>query len=540
MTDPLKIAVVQFNPLVGDPAGNARRMLEILGEMAESGIRLALFPEMTLSGYPLGDLVRHPGLGAQLDAAEQDLLAGMPDGLAVLYGRPVVTDRRLANRARLADGGAVVAEYDKRLLPSYGVFDECRWFTPGDGPVVAELDGFRLGLTICEDLWGPGPFEETVAAGAEVVLNLSASPWALGKGPERIDAYRERLAKAPAPLVSANLVGGQDRLVFDGTSLALGADGEVLFEAPPWESGWWRLSLERGARGVHIRGGQCHTAPDEPGMLYEGAVLATRDYLEKNRAPGVLVGLSGGIDSALTLAVAVDAVGSESVEAVMMPTAYTREISLRGAREQAESLGVAYRELDLDSAVAAVQGSVPGGFTGVAAENLQSRLRGLLLMGLSNESGWMVLATGNKSELAVGYATLYGDMVGAFAPLCDVTKTQVYAMARWRNDRSRVIPEEVIERPPSAELRADQYDSDSLPEYDQLDPLIEALVERDATLTELVSRGYPEDEVRRVAGMIQANEYKRRQGPPGPRLSRRGLVGDRRYPITNGYRPDST
>ena len=539
MSESLQIAVAQINPLVGDPAGNVRRMRDVMDEATGEGARLVLFPEMTLTGYPLGDLIHHPDLWAQLEQAEKELQRAIPEGLAVLYGLPSRADGEIHNLARLVDGGKVLADYRKRLLPSYGVFDECRWFTPGDTPGLIQLDGFRLGLTICEDLWEPGPFEDTVAAGAEVVLNLSASPWAVGKGPERIATYRERIADAPAPLISANLVGGQDRLVFDGTSLALDAAGGVQLEAPPWQSGWWPLRLERDGTAVRLAGGERHPAPEEAGMFYEGAVLATRDYLAKNGAPGVLVGLSGGIDSALTLAVAVDAVGAEQVEAVMMPTAYTREISLRGARTQAQNLGVAYRELQLDEAVEVLHGSVPEGFSGVAAENLQSRLRGLLLMGLSNQTGRMVLATGNKSELAVGYATLYGDMVGAFAPLCDVTKTRVYAMARWRNQRSRAIPEEVIERPPSAELREDQYDTDSLPDYAQLDPLIEALVEQDQGIEALVARGHSEDEVRRVEGMIRANEYKRRQGPPGPRLSRRGLVDDRRYPITSGYRPGS-
>lgn len=535
MNKSLDIVIAQMNPVVGDLSGNVARMLAASESAGQKG-DLVLFPELSLTGYSPGDLLHHPEFAGAVEQAESELLQGLPRDMAVVYGRPEYAADGIFNVARLACNGSVLAGYRKRLLPNYGVFDEERWFHAGDAVTIVDFGGFRLGLTICEDLWQPGPFEETVRAGADAVLNLSASPWALGKGPERIATYRERIAAAPAPLVSNNLLGGQDRLVFDGASLALNADGALALEAPAWEAGQFRLRLEGDSEGVRFRGGERAPELPEAGMCYRGAVLATRDYLEKNRAEGVLVGLSGGIDSALTLAIAHDAIGAEQVEAVMMPSRHTRRISLEYAREQAALLDVRYRELDIDEAVAALDKTAGEGFTGVAAENLQSRVRGLLLMGLSNQTGAMVLATGNKSELAVGYATLYGDMVGAFAPLCDVTKTRVFAMARWRNGQSPAIPEAVIQRAPSAELRADQYDTDSLPDYAVLDPLLEALTEDDLPIETLVAQGYEESLVRRVAGMIRASEYKRRQGPPGPRLSRRGLVGDRRYPVTNGFR----
>lgn len=542
MAERLRVVLAQINPVVGDMDGNLSLMLEAVEEAVRvHDAGLVLFPELTLTGYPPEDLLRYPTFLEQVDQAEKMLLRRMPPDVALLYGLPRNEAGGLLNLARFAVNGRVEASYTKRLLPNYSVFDEKRWFVPGSDPRVVDYAGFRLGLTVCEDLWEPGPMTDTAAAGAEVVLNISASPFALGKPEERLRTFRRRVDEGGVPVITCNLVGGQDELVFDGAGFALDRKGDVVARAPEYESALTPLDLVRSGDEVMLSDGECASWLSDAGAQYQGAVLATRDYLRKNRAPGALIGLSGGIDSALTLAVAVDALGPEQVTAVMMGSRYTRDISYRLAREQAELLGVRYIELPIDESVGPLSESLATGLgepvSGVAAENLQARLRGLKLMALSNQMGQMVLATGNKSELAVGYATLYGDMVGAFAPLRDLSKTRVYALARWRNEQGVAIPQGVIDRPPSAELRSDQYDSDSLPDYGELDRIIEAFVEEDRSPDSIVADGFDRETVDRVLGMIQRNEYKRRQGAPGPRLSRRAFGRDRRYPITSGFRP---
>lgn len=542
MAERLRVVLAQINPVVGDMAGNLDCMLDAAERaVRDHEARLVLFPELTLTGYPPEDLLRYPDFLEQVKEAEARLLRSMPADVALMYGLPESGRDGLLNQARFAVNGRIEARYSKRLLPNYSVFDEKRWFVPGDRPCVVEFAGFRLGLSVCEDLWEPGPMSDTAEAGAEVVLNISASPYALGKPEERLATFGRRVAEAGVPVVSCNLVGGQDELVFDGAGFAIDRQGAVIARAPEYEVALTPVDLVRRAQGADLANGARADWLSDAGAQYRGAVLATRDYLEKNGASGALIGLSGGIDSALTLSVAVDALGADRVTAVMMGSQYTREISYRLAREQAELLGVRYIELPIDEAVGPLSDSLARGLgepvSGVAAENLQARLRGVKLMALSNQTGSMVLATGNKSELAVGYATLYGDMVGAFAPLKDLSKTRVYAVSRWRNEQGRAIPEGVIERPPSAELRADQYDRDSLPDYPELDRIIEAFVEEDRSPGSIIADGFDRETVMRVVGMIQRNEYKRRQGAPGPRLSRRAFGRDRRYPIVSGFVP---
>ncbi len=541
LNDGLKLVLAQLNLTVGDVNGNLARMLEAAEQASAQQADLLLFPELSLTSYSPEDLLFSPELQAQTTAAEEGFRAALPEGLAVLYGTPEYTPQGIFNVARLVERGRELACYRKRCLPNYGVFDEKRWFQPGDAPCVVSLRGVRLGLTICEDLWQPGPAASSAAAGAEALLSISASPYALNKSEERQRNFQARLDEAGLPLVVCNLVGGQDEVVFDGASFALNADGTMGMRAPEWQEGLYTLMLERGQDGELRVHSDCQSPVLDPDTCqYQGAVLATRDYLRKNGAYGALVGLSGGIDSALTLAVAVDAVGKENVTAVMMASRYTREISFDCAREQARLMGVEYLEIPIDESVDGLSGCLDRGtgeaLTGVAAENIQARMRGVMLMALSNRSGRMVLATGNKSELAVGYATLYGDMVGAFAPLRDLSKTRVYALARWRNAQGKVMPDAVIDRSPSAELREEQYDSDSLPDYAELDAIIEAFVEEELSADAITARGHDRATVLRVLGMIQRNEYKRRQGAPGPRLSRRAFGRDRRYPISSGFR----
>jgi len=537
MSAMLKIVVAQVNPLVGDIQGNLEQMLAVMTKARQAHqADLLLFPEFCLTGYPPEDLLLHEDFTGQVQAAEQALRERLPDGTAVLYGAPDYTEEGLRNAAVLLADGRELARYHKRCLPNYGVFDEKRWFTPGDEPCVVDYRGVKLGLTICEDLWVEGPAADTARAGAELILSLSASPYALGKAGQRQRVFAQRAHEADRPVLVCNLLGGQDELVFDGASVGVNPDGGVAFQGEEWVSELYPLHYRDG----RLSDGVVHSPLSSDASQYRGAVLATRDYLDKNRASGALIGLSGGIDSALTLAIAVDAIGADRVTAVMMGSSYTRDISHELAREQAELLGVEYLSLDISDSLRALEASLAQGLgepvSGVAAENLQSRIRGLKLMALSNQRGEMVLATGNKSELAMGYATLYGDMVGAFAPLRDLSKSRVYALSRWRNRQGQVIPQGVIDRPPSAELRPDQYDSDSLPDYELLDAIIEAFVEEDRGLDSLVADGFDEATCRRVLRMVQLNEYKRRQGAPGPRLSRRAFGRDRRYPITSGFR----
>jgi len=555
----LKICVAQLNFTVGDFAGNVQKIVAAAHQAHAQGARLLLTPELSLCGYAAEDLYLRPAFMRASDDALKALtqqLAGLKD-LTVVVGHPQGGDRRTHsvavqqrfNCASVLREGQVLATYAKRELPNYQVFDERRYFVPGDGVCVFEAgeEGARVkvGLLICEDAWFEEPARLAKAAGAQLLAVINASPFHAGKGLEREAVMAERVHETGLPLVYAHLVGGQDELVFEGHSFALDSDGAVGGRAPGFKEDLFTASLRVQAQ---VSRWTSSIAPirSAEADVWDALVLGVRDYLGKNRFPGALLGLSGGIDSALVLAIAVDALGADRVRAVMMPSPYTADISWIDARDMAKRMGVRYNEISIEPEFAAFKNSLAADFAGKAEdateENIQARIRGTLLMALSNKFGSMVLTTGNKSEMATGYCTLYGDMAGGFAVIKDLLKTRVFALARWRNENNpygtcdRPIPERIITRPPSAELRADQTDQDSLPPYDVLDAIIERYMENDASIEELVAQGYPAPDVEKVTRLIQINEYKRRQSPIGVRLSHRSFGKDWRYPITNRFR----
>ncbi len=525
---------------MGDVAGNTARISALLGQVqSDRSADLVMFPELALCGYPPEDLLLHAGLRRQVADALARLAAGTGE-VAALVGYPEYADHHIYNSVALLVAGKQVASYRKCCLPNYSVFDEERYFTPGTGPTVVEFRGIKLGLGICEDLWQPEPSAQATAAGAEVILIINGSPFETGKQAQREQVLAARARETGVPLIYLNMVGGQDELVFDGGSCVVDRGGSTVFRAPALEPCMPVVTLRRSGAGVVPDGVRPGPLPDAVASVYGALVVGVRDYVRKNGFPGVVLGLSGGIDSALTLAIAVDAIGAAAVQAVMMPYRYTAAISIEDAALQARQMGVDYQVLPIDGLVGAARAALAGLFAGLpedtTEENLQSRARGILLMALSNKTGRMVLATGNKSEMAVGYATLYGDMAGGFAPIKDCTKTLVFKLARYRNSLSPVIPERVITRPPSAELRPDQKDSDSLPPYDVLDPILDALILENRSVEEIAARGFEPAVTARVLEMVRRAEYKRRQAPPGVRISSRAFGRDWRYPITSGYR----
>jgi NAD+ synthase (glutamine-hydrolysing) len=541
MQDSLKIALAQQNLLVGDVRGNAARIIAAAHRAhGELNADLTLFPELSLSGYPPEDLLFHRGFRRQIEAGlEQVRAAGGPG--AVLLGFPEYSGEDIYNSAVLIAAGVTVAIHRKAELPNYKVFDEKRYFCAGAQPTVVEHRGFRLGLLVCEDIWTPEAAQLARAAGAELLLVINASPYEIHKQREREQVARQRVQDVRVPLVYVNLIGGQDELVFDGNSFVMDAEGVITMRAPAFEEGIYLTEFIRDVRGkVRPQAGVVVPELSDEASVYGALVLGVRDYVQKHGFPGVVIGLSGGVDSALTLAIAVDALGPERVHAVMMPSRYTSEMSLLDAREQAMQLGVRYSVLSIEGMFEATLRTLADEFAGRSAdateENIQSRCRMLLLMGLSNKTGRMLLTTGNKSEMAVGYATLYGDMAGGFAPIKDCSKQLVYRLADYRNALSPVIPRRVIEREPTAELRHEQKDSDSLPPYEVLDPILEAFIEEDLSVDEIEARGFDRTTVARVLDLVKRNEYKRRQAPPGVRVSRRAFGRDWRYPITSGYR----
>ena len=534
MKTTLQIATAQLNPVVGDIAGNAQRIVDAMADAKARGAQLLLTPELSLCGYPPEDLLlRADFFQACRDALER--IAARTDDMAVVVGFPDFDDVGRYNAAAVMQGGRIIARCRKRRLPNYAVFDEKRYFDAASEACVFELAGVRCGLMICADMWVAGPAEGLRAAGAELVLVINASPCHVGKQAERHRVARERIAETGLPLLCVNMVGGQDELVFDGASFAMAADGALAWQAPSFEA---RVDVV-GFSSDGWQADSCAPMLTEEEEAYGALVLGVRDYLGKNGFPTAIIGLSGGIDSALTLAVAVDALGAEKVRAVMMPSPYTAQMSLDDAADMARRLGVRYDILPIEPAMKTFEDMLAEQFAGLPSdtteENLQSRIRGNLLMALSNKTGAIVLTTGNKSEMATGYATLYGDMAGGFAVLKDVYKTLVYRLSEWRNARAEVIPVNIITRPPSAELKPDQVDQDTLPPYDVLDAIIEAYMERDLAPREIVAQGYDEDVVRRVVGMLKRNEYKRRQAPIGIRLTRRAFGRDWRFPITARY-----
>ena len=533
--------MAQLNLWVGDVDGNVDQMVAAATEARDTHqADIVVFPELAVLGYPPDDLLLRNGLPARIKAGLARLKAEI-SGICVVVGYPDYAKTGIYNAADVYLGERRIAHYRKQKLPNYGVFDEDRHFAPGDSTCVFELAGLPVGLTICEDIWEPGPAADAAQAGARLLSNINASPFHETKSAQRNQVLAERARETDLSIVYVNCVGGQDELVFDGDSMVARFDGQIIFRAPAFEAGVFPcdVPLDHDARAKPASKSEQPTIA----LIWQALVLSIRDYVNRNGFDGVLLGLSGGIDSSLVLALAVDALGPERVWAVAMPSRYTSDLSKTQAQIQAEALGVRFSEVPIEPMVGAFDEGLTELFSDTAPdvteENIQSRCRGVILMALSNKFRHLVLATGNKSEMATGYATLYGDMAGGFAPLKDVYKTTVFELARWRNTQCdagvEAIPQAVIDRPPSAELRADQQDSDSLPPYDTLDAIIRAYVERHATQAEIVEDGFDAELVARVCGMIRRNEYKRRQSPPGPKVTARAFGRDRRYPITARY-----
>jgi len=538
----LRIALAQINVVVGDVAGNVELICATMNEACDQhGADLVVFPELAVCGYPPEDLLFQAGLRRQITPALDQIRAATEGSVcAALVGYPEYDGDEIYNSAALFAGGKCLANYRKHILPNYSVFDEERYFEPGDTPVVVEIKGVPVGLAICEDVWEPEPCAASAAAGASLIVSIHGSPFKRGKQALRESIAQARCREIGLPVVYANMVGGQDELVFDGGSVVFDAGGTVTMRAPDFAAGLFCADFDIAEDSVTPVIGDIVPLPGDDESIYSALVMGVHDYVRKNGFPGVVLGLSGGIDSALTLAIAVDALGADAVQTVMMPYRYTADISIADAEEQARRLGVDYRVLPIESMVGAANETLAELFAGLSAdtteENIQSRCRGLLLMAISNKTGRMVLATGNKSEMALGYATLYGDMNGGFAPIKDCTKTLVYRLARYRNSLGEVIPERVITREPSAELAPDQRDSDSLPPYDVLDPILDALMLEDCSSDDIVARGFDRAIVERIVMTVRRNEYKRRQAAPGVRISARAFGRDWRYPITSGYR----
>ena len=530
--------MAQVNLLVGDIEGNCRRIIELVDDAEKQSVQLLVFPELTLTGYPPEDLLLRDGLYLRIEQALEKLCSRVGD-TAILIGYPRRHEGKTYNMAGLIRHGSLQAQYAKQTLPNYSVFDEKRYFEAGDQACVVEIDGINLGVTICEDAWQASPMQQAVDAGAQLLINLNASPYQMQKSDQRVQLIQTRVAEIGVGVIYVNLVGGQDELVFDGDSFAINAQGEVVCRMNAFEESVVSLDCSFSCGQVEIQPGACAPILDDVDSAYRALVLGVRDYINKNKFNGVVIGLSGGIDSALTLAVAVDALGADRVEAVSMPSRYTADMSIDDALEEAKLLGVDCQVIPIEPVFNSFLSSLEKEFAGkvvdTTEENIQARCRGVILMAISNKKGRMVLTTGNKSEMAVGYATLYGDMAGGFCVLKDVPKTLVYRMSVFRNSLSRVIPQRVIDRPPSAELAPDQKDEDSLPAYDILDPILQRYVEQDQCLDEIVAAGFDQAIVSRVIAMVDRNEYKRRQAPPGVRITARAFGRDRRYPITSGF-----
>jgi NAD+ synthase len=554
MSDRFKIALAQLNPVVGDIAGNLKRARSARRQAGNADV--ILFSELFIVGYSPEDLVLKPALQEDARAAVGELARDTEDGgPAVLVGAPWVEEGKLYNAMLLLEGGRIAGKSFKVDLPNYGVFDEKRVFAPGPSPKPLSLRGVALGVPICEDIWKQDVTAALADVGAEILCVPNGSPFEAGKEDVRLELARSRVAESGLPLIYLNQLGGQDEVVYDGASFVLNADGAIAVALPGWDE---RVVVTEWQRGTDSKNGggiwQCapgdkFVAEDRSSQVYHAMMLALRDYVNKNRFPGVVLGLSGGIDSALSAAVAVDALGASRVRCVMLPSRYTSRESLEDADACARLLGVNYETIEIERAVKAMGETLSPAFagtqTGTTEENVQSRLRGVILMAISNKFGPMVLTTGNKSEMSVGYATLYGDMCGGYNVLKDIYKTEVFRLSHWRNanspagalgPRGLVIPERIITKPPSAELRANQTDQDSLPPYEVLDGILECLVEHECSFEDTVAKGFDPATVKRVEHLLYVSEYKRRQAPPGVKISSRNFGRDRRYPITNAFR----
>lgn len=535
----LRIALAQDDFRVGQITGNRQRILEhVTRARDELGADLVVFPELALTGYPPEDLVLRPGFMRSIAAALTELAAGV-HGIDVVVGHPrAERDKRFNSVSWLRDG-EIIGTYDKWDLPNYAVFDERRYFVPGDKPLVVEVAGVQVGVIICEDTWTPEAAEAAKEAGAQIIVSANASPFFEGKHHDRARILSQRHEETGLPLIYLNCVGGQDELVFDGHSIAIDGDGRLSDPAPLCDEALLCLDFDAGGGCFEYRHwptGETERLP----VIWEVLKRGLRDYTLKNGFKSVVLGLSGGIDSAITAAIAADALGPEKVLAVMMPSRHTSELSLILASEQIELLGLRFENISIEPIYQAQLKQLAEVFEGTrenfTEENLQARARGNIVMALSNKFGHLPLATSNKSELAVGYSTIYGDMCGGYSPIKDVLKTVVYELAEWRNTVSEAIPRGVIDRPPSAELRPDQTDQDKLPPYDVLDDILTRYVEQDQSIAEIAAVDADEAVVRKVAGMVLAAEFKRRQGAPGPRITRKAFGRDRRYPITSGWR----
>ncbi|MBP9642972.1 NAD+ synthase [Budvicia aquatica] len=535
MSRALSIALAQLNWLVGDIEGNAQRMLHTINEQQQAGADIVMFSELALTGYPPEDLLYRDDLYQRCDEQLARLQAASSD-IAIIVGHPFKQSGQIYNALSLFWQGNLVTRYYKQQLPNYGVFDEKRYFNADNKTRFIEFKGYRLGLLICEDLWFNGPVDELKAANVDMILSINASPYNREKPYIRNQLLSEHCRRTGLPLIYLNQVGGQDELIFDGCSKVFDASGDMTHRL---------AAFQEQILQVKFNNTWIEPMPDlapqacDLSLIYDALVLAVRDYVTKNGFKGVILGLSGGIDSALTLAIAVDALGKDKVQAVMMPFRYTAEMSIHDAREEAEILGVEFDIISIEPIFDAFMTQLAPMFVDTkrdtTEENLQARCRGVILMGLSNKRGSLVLTTGNKSEIAVGYSTLYGDMAGGFDVLKDVPKTLVFKLSEYRNTRSYVIPQRVIDRPPSAELAPDQRDDDSLPPYPVLDKILDGYVEHDMSVEQLVAEGFDETIVRKVIRLVDINEYKRRQAPVGPRITARNFGKDRRYPITSGF-----
>ena len=530
-SSPIRIQIAQFNPIVGDIKLNAQKMLDLSIEANNAGAHLIIFPELALTGYPPEDLLFRDGFINQVKDEITNFCNLAPSDISILFGAPNKTDDFLFNSAYLIQNNRIINIYNKQELPNYGVFDEKRYFSSGDDSFVFECQNTKIGVLICEDQWVEGPISSLCQSNIDIVVSLNASPFQLNKQSERINICKNYALKFDITFIYVNMVGGQDEVVFDGNSFIVNNQGDVSLQLPAFKE----LSVS------HIDTTFTPSLVSNESLIYSAIVLATKDYIQKNTFGGALIGLSGGIDSALTLAIAVDAIGAENVHAIMMPYQFTSDMSLTDSELQAETQGVEFSSIDIHSMVDSFNLSLSDQFRNTSRdtteENIQSRVRGTLLMALSNKSHKLVLATGNKSEMAVGYATLYGDMCGGFAPLKDISKTMVYQLAKYRNTVSDVIPERVITRPPSAELAPDQVDQDSLPSYDILDDILMRFVEQKQSVNEIIENGHNSEDVSKITSLILRNEYKRRQSAPGPKISSNAFGKERRYPMTSKFKP---
>ncbi|MDC0919712.1 NAD+ synthase [Candidatus Thioglobus sp.] len=531
ISESIKIDIAQINPIVGDLNNNAQQIINLSIEAAQQGADLLVFPELSLTGYLPEDLLLRAGFICQVEEKVDLIKNSIPETISIVFGAPHKHQGDLYNAAYLIQAQEVQT-YHKQHLPNYSVFDEKRYFSAGNKPFIFTIKGQRIGLLVCADIWNADIVNETARYGVSTIVSINASPFHMGKHQIRLEEVKKRVLENQVDFIYVNLVGGQDEIIFDGGSFAMNAKAQVTHQLPFYKA--TTISLATPCEPIEIISNEK--------MIYDALVMATKDYIEKNGVfNGVVIGLSGGIDSALTLAIAADAIGNENIKAIMMPYTYTSNMSLEDAKAQASTMNIDYQEINIHPMVESFNSQLSDLFSGLQAdtteENLQARVRGTLLMAVSNKLGKIVLTTGNKSEMAVGYATLYGDMSGGFAPLKDVSKTMVYRLAKYRNTQSYVIPGRVIDREPSAELAPNQTDQDSLPPYDELDTILELFIEQRLAIKDIVQQGFNQKTVERISRLVLNNEYKRRQSAPGPKISQNAFGKERRYPMTSKFKP---